>query len=309
MKKEDKYIARELFKAKVLQLEGQAFEDFFVLIMKRVNPQFQSVRAYGNIGDQKNDGFDSTTGTYYQVFAPDNIAKKQTIQEAVKKLENDFSKLYEYWNNYSEIKKFYFVINDKYKGVPPLIIKKVGELNKNPLYEKIEINTFKLDDLQRVFEKLDEDSMLEVIGYISEVSLGMVEYSALNEVVEYLLNTDLPEDYNEKLVVPDFDEKIQFNNLSETARIRLVEGSYQEGTLEKYFNANPGIREILQKKFHALYIDACKKISASAENYSDYRFYHILNEAAPKKTISINACVLVLMSYYFSSCDIFEEPQ
>ncbi len=34
MKKEDKYIARELFKAKVLQLEGQAFEDFFVLIMK-----------------------------------------------------------------------------------------------------------------------------------------------------------------------------------------------------------------------------------------------------------------------------------
>ena len=107
MKKEDKYIARELFKAKVLQLEGQAFEDFFVLIMKRVNPQFQSVRAYGNIGDQKNDGFDSTTGTYYQVFAPDNIAKKQTIQEAVKKLENDFSKLYEYWNNYSEIKKFY----------------------------------------------------------------------------------------------------------------------------------------------------------------------------------------------------------
>lgn len=53
--------------------------------------------------------------------------------------------------------------------------------------------------------------MLEVIGYIPEVSLGMVEYSALNEVVEYLLNTDLPEDYNEKLVVPDFDEKIQFN--------------------------------------------------------------------------------------------------
>lgn len=141
--------------------------------------------------------------------------------------------------------------------------------------------------------------MLEVIGYIPEVSLGMVEYSALNEVVEYLLNTDLPEDYNEKLVVPDFDEKIQFNNLSETARIRLVEGSYQEGTLEKYFNANPGIREILQKKFHALYIDACKKISASAENYSDYRFYHILNEAAPKNYFNKCLCISINVLLFF----------
>ena len=71
---------------------------------------------------------------------------------------------------------------DKYKGVPPLIIKKVGELNKNPLYEKIEINTFKLDDLQRVFEKLDEDSMLEDDSSdgVNEVRIFCFDWLILN---------------------------------------------------------------------------------------------------------------------------------
>ena len=53
MKKEDKYIARIQFKLKVLQSKGQTFEDFFVSVMTKADKDFQPVKAYGNIGDQK----------------------------------------------------------------------------------------------------------------------------------------------------------------------------------------------------------------------------------------------------------------
>ena len=138
--------------------------------------------------------------------------------------------------------------------------------------------------------------------------MAVVEYDALHETVTYLLNTELPEDYSDNLVVPDFDNKIIFNGLSPVVSHHLVTGSYQEGQLMQYFNESPGVKEILQKKFRALYEEAKVQITDQTENCADRRFYYILEQACPKRTMSVQTSVLVLMAYYFSSCDIFEEP-
>ena len=305
----EKYVARLLFKNKVLQYKGQSFEDFFVLIMTKAEPEFQAVKAYGNIGDRKNDGFIRTSGTYYQVYAPEEISKDKTIRDAVCKLENDFKGLYENWNDTCQIKKYYFVINDRYEGLPAPIIQKVCELNADPLYSEIEILTFTAKDLQRVFDALDETDIQEVVGFIPDEPGGMIEYGSLGEVVTYLLNAELPVPMEDKLVVPDFSEKIIFNNLSKEVEANLTVGSYQEGLLNKYFNENPGLKEILQKKFNALYLQACEVISDSQENASDCRCYYIFEKAAPKRTTLIFSCIRALVAYYFSTCDIFEEPK
>ena len=78
MEKEHMYVAKILFKNKVYQHKGQAFEDFFVSIMTKANPEFQAVKAYGNIGDRKNDGFVRSTGTYYMLQFSD-IIKRQCL--------------------------------------------------------------------------------------------------------------------------------------------------------------------------------------------------------------------------------------
>lgn len=57
--------------------------------MTKAEPNFQPVKAYGNIGDRKNDGFVSQTGIYYQVYAPRDVNKEKTVGDAVKKLETD----------------------------------------------------------------------------------------------------------------------------------------------------------------------------------------------------------------------------
>lgn len=309
MSKAEQYIAKIIFRNRILAYKGQQFEDFFVSVMTKFNPNFQPVKAYGNIGDQKNDGFDQTTGTYYQVFAPEDITKDKTINDGVKKLKNDFEGLYEHWDNICPIKYYFFVTNDKYNGIPAPIIRMAIDLDNNPLYKNINIKTFSAKDLENIFDQLDGCSKQDILGFIPDEIMPVIEFDALNEAVSYLLKTELPETFPDSLIVPDFDEKITFNNLSGVVNHQLVMGSYQENLLMQYFNENPGIKEILQKKFHAFYEQAKKDIPESKEHYADSRFFYILEHACSKRTISIQTSILVLMAYYFSSCDIFEEPE
>ena len=81
--KAEQYIEKIIFSNHILQYTGQQYEDFFVAVMTAANPNFQPVKAYGRLGDMKNDGFDAETGTYYQVFAPEDIMKYSTGNEAV----------------------------------------------------------------------------------------------------------------------------------------------------------------------------------------------------------------------------------
>jgi len=309
MTKAEYYIAKIIFKNKILQYKGQAFEDFLIQIMEKYNSNFKPIKAYGNIGDKKNDGFDPTTGTYYQIFAPEDILKDRTINEAVKKLKEDFESLYEKWDNLCSIKKYYFAVNDRYNGVPAPVVEMAIQLGREAKYKGIEINIFMAKDLEKIFSQLGELDIQDIIGYIPDEALPMIEFEALSETVSYLLSVDIPINGADNLVVPDFDEKISFNGLTDYVNHLLTTGSYQEGILVKYFNENPGVKEVLQKKFNSLYGQSKAAVNDSQDNYPDLRFFYILEKACVKGTLPIRTSVLVLMAYYFSSCDIFEEPE
>ena len=62
-------------------------------MMQYAKPRFRPVKAHGSIGDKKNDGYDSKTGTYYQVYAPDDVRKTQG--EALSKLRRDFKLVFD----------------------------------------------------------------------------------------------------------------------------------------------------------------------------------------------------------------------
>lgn len=282
----EQYIANIAFRNHIYTYTGQQFEDFFVSIMTKSNSSFYPVKAYGKTGDEKNDGFDRINGIYYQIFAPEDLQKNQTIYEAVKKLKLDFKGLYEHWNNVVPIKEYNFVINDKYKGVPSLIHKTIIELNKE--YSDVSINLMTAQDLERIFNQLDWNSKHDIIGFIPDEIFPVVEYDALNETVSHLMKVELGINSPDSFIVPDFDEKIIFNGLSDIVKSELVTGSYQENLLTQYFNENPGIREVLQKKFNGLYLQAKKEISDSQEHAADCRFYFILEKACPKNTMPIH---------------------
>ena len=95
MTKDERYIATLQFQNKVLKSSGNSYEELFTCVMQQANPYFTQVKPQGSWGDKKNDGFDPTTGTYYQVYAPENLST--TEKKAIAKLNEDFNGLKAFW--------------------------------------------------------------------------------------------------------------------------------------------------------------------------------------------------------------------
>jgi hypothetical protein len=73
MNSQEKALARKMFKLKIHESNGQAFEDLFTSIMNYAESDFQAIKPWGNIGDRKNDGYIESKGIFFQVFAPEDI--------------------------------------------------------------------------------------------------------------------------------------------------------------------------------------------------------------------------------------------
>lgn len=301
----DKYIVRIMLKNKIYSSDGSAFERLFSDIMSKYNPKFEQVKPYGNVGDRKNDGFDKTMGEYYQVFAPEILEK--TIADAVKKLDDDFKGLYNYWNTLCPIKTYNFVINDKYKGAPQPLHGKMLELAK--AYPDICFNIITVNRLEDYFLTLSEDDMVAIVGYLVNPTLQL-DYSALTEVLNHLMNARGHIEKSDLRSVPDFEEKIKFNGINLQVASLIRSASYQVGNLEQYFKRNSEFtRTEIQKRITDCYLNAQSAIDSSAEDYADSVVLRMVEDICPAGALAAKNAALILIAYYFESCDIFERPE
>ncbi len=152
-------LARQAFRYKVHSFQGQGYEDLFVQVMQYKNRQFRPVKPQGRFGDRKNDGFDPERGLYYQVFAPEDLRKNPST--AVKKIRGDFAGLKKAWKN---IREFYFVINDKYRGVYPEIEAELEAIKRK--YRLKVCKPFLAHDLEATLFSLPDDVLAFVSGLI-----------------------------------------------------------------------------------------------------------------------------------------------
>lgn len=310
MNAHENYFAKILFRNRVLELSGMAFQQFFVEIMNSANPNFRSPKPHGKEGDWKCDGFDGTTGKFYQVYSPEKPAEK--ITDAVAKLEDAFKGMLEKWNDFAPVKEYFFVFNDNlWGGVYPEIEKRLSDLSKK---HGIPCSPFLSKDLLRVFENLGDEAKMDCLKCpIPETTNSnmVVNFGALNEVISHILALPYEPRKSGKIFLnPKFLEKIEFNALSQSVADLLKRGAYQVGALERYFLDNPDLKVILQEKFSALYDESKRVIADDHPEHSDELFFFIFEKACPDKTAQFfGNAVEVLMSYYFECCDIFEPPK
>jgi hypothetical protein len=305
MTSQEKYIARIMLKNKILQSDKQAYEDLFVRVMQNSNSQFQPVKPQGRIGDKKNDGFDKIAGKYYQVYAPEDL--QSTEDSALSKIDEDFEGLKTHWTKEGfDIKEYYFVVNDKYKGAYPTLHSKAQEIQTK---NKIKAEIFLTKNLEDTFMKLSEDKIFDVVGFIPDgLDIQGIEYDVISEVIRHLMavNASTAEELIPTSV--DYEKKIQFNSLSRAMSDYLNSGHRQIYAVQDYFELNSSfLKDDLRKRFSVLYSQGVSEIP-DGETKNDQIFLFIRDKSCPKKTLGIQNAVHILMAYYFECCDIFEAP-
>ena len=291
-----KAIARKFFKLRILESDGQSFEDLFTCIMQYAEPDFQQIKPRGNIGDCKNDGYIRSKGIYFQVYAPEDISK--SMNKAVKKLESDFSGLLEKWEG---VKEYHFVINDKYKGVPPHLAQVIQKIDED---YSIKADIWTVNKLEDLVLSLDDDKILTIVGGLpNPADISTLDYGTLGEVIKHLMKVDISIQDSD-IVYPNWDDKIKFNGLSEMVAKWLDAGFLHIVELDKYLNNESNFHaEEVKNKIRKIYIDKEKKFSG------DELFIEIMNAVSPKAEISFQNAAIIIMAKYFEICEIFEEPK
>ena len=298
MNLQERTLSRQLFQNKILKADGQAFEDIFTSIMNYAKADFRSIKPWGNIGDRKNDGYIRTKGIFYQVFAPEDI--KKSYVKVVSKIKRDFKSLQSYWKNINE---FYFVVNDKYKGVNADCERTIQDIKLDHSLREADFLLAK--DLENILFNLDDDQIFNVVGNAPDPALiKQLDYSILGEVIRYIMKLSLSSGKQAKIILPDWKEKIEFNNLTNPIAKYLDNGYFQIRSLEKYLSNNSDfLADSLRDKMNDIYIQ--EKLRKDG----DELFWAIVNRASPQASQMYQTAVIVIMSKYFESCDIFEELQ
>ena len=294
---QEKTLARQLFQNKILKADGQIFENIFSAIMNYAETDFQQIKPWGNIGDRKNDGYIKTKGIFYQVYAPEDIQK--SYPNVVSKLKEDFDGLKAQW---SPVNEFYFVVNDKDNGVNADCEKTIQEIKISHNLNNAGILTVK--HLENILFELEDDQIFSITGFIPDpANIKQLDFSILNEVIGHIMQLPLNDGDKPKIVVPEWDEKIKLNVLSESVSQLLSNGSFQSYSLEAYLKNNSDfLTDSLRDKMNEVY-------SHEKENKrGDELFWAIVNSASPKAERMYQTSVIVIMSKYFETCDIFEEP-
>lgn len=299
---QEKIIAQMYFKLKIYQKNGYEFQNFFTSIMNKYEPNYMTIKTQGRLGDKKNDGYIPSKGIYFQVYSPE----KMDANDAISKIEEDLKGLMEYWDKICKVKEYNFVINDKYAGAYPSINEKI--LKEGQKYN-INAKLLLANHLENIFFKLKDEEITEILGSIITVPIENLSFNSLNEVINGIMN--LPIKDTESLVLPaEMEEKIKFNNLNEQIENILNQHSIYTGQLEEYFsNKGDFEREKIQQILSNIYEESKNEIDEGDRDANSLRFFYIVKKITPPKaSVSIINAVYILMSYYFESCDIFQNP-
>lgn len=303
MNRNEKYVARLVTQQRILQAVGFTYQDLFSLAMEQANSNFVKIKPQGALGDRKNDGYDPTTGTYYQVYSPEDLSDIA----AAGKLTEDFAGLKSYWDGFSQIQEFIYVVNDRYRGSYPTIERELGTLRvANP---SITFKLFRAKDIEDIILGLTDEKLLNVTGFLGDIKgFGAIDITALGSVIRHLLKQDAPEKAEQLPEDPDFEKKLVFNGLTKPVATRLRAASYQTNLIDEYFEVNSAfVKDDLKLRFAELYSESAAATAAGPER-SDSIFFAIWEKASPDSSMPVRAAVLILMAYYFEYCDIFETP-
>ena len=303
-------IADKYLECRVLRATGQAYEDLFTDVMTLHDAAFHPVKPQGSVGDRKNDGFCGIQGKYFQVYAPEDLSQK--VGDAVTKLETDFAGLLAYWNSLSPVKEFHFVVNDRFKGTYPPIEAALLKLKK--AHGLTECRPFLNCDLMRIIGQLSDRDLLKIAGHLpSPQDIADLDFTVFTDVLSHVINHGHAITPGAIMRVPDFNEKIRLNRISAPVGSLLTAANLQSGAVDGFFNSHGTFsKKAIRDKLAEIYADCRNAVDCAPPmkgEPGDIIFFSLLENITPQPvTRHSQDASIVLLAYFFETCDIYQDP-
>ena len=287
---------RQAAKIKYLELRRQEFQAWVGEILgKSLAGDYENIRL--TQGDGGLDGIILSRSAVVAVNAP----REQTAASLETKILDDYAKGKKTLADRGvELKVFIFIHNDEglTKDTGPALMR----LRQS---EGIEVECWTFERIWKELQDLGVEELEAMFGQgLSTSNVDQLQMPHVREVIEYLTKLGEEPPALGDLVIPD-PAKLEFNNLSVENQDMLRVGRTKHGLVEQFIEGMTDIAagEAIAEAFRIKYA----AVKESGENADD--IFHVLWDFAGGNHFTMPpqiAAVTAILSYYFHSCDIFE---
>jgi hypothetical protein len=285
------------FKVAFLENKASAFQTLFEVVMSKAYPgQFMACKPWGNVGDQKNDGYLASERTLFQVYGPDELEAVKTVQ----KIDEDFTGAIPHWEKYFD--KWVFVHNAS--ALSPHVQRKIMELRA--AHPEITIETWSWEELRLRFNSLSLDAKQSMYGPApTDKAKQNLNAEEIRHVLDHILASDTSAE--ETLAVPP--GKIEHNRLAKNTESLLMMGFEKAAMVGTYFDriSDPTYADRIANTFKEKYVELR---DADLPAHPDDIFHGLAMWAGVGNSPTSGQLVAIytVLAYFFEQCEIFEAP-
>lgn len=292
---------RFVLRAKLDEIYGNAFQDFFHDLMCLRYKDFLDVRTAGNLGDVGSDGISLVSGKLYSCYGPETVKTSKIVA----KVRDDLEKALE--KRRGEFHTFVFVHSDR-RGMHPIVSQEIAALrNENPEleFEYFGFRHFR-DEASRLSKEQVEDLLQQELP-VQEL-VYRVELDEIETLLKHLKGTR-PLDYTTQEIHPVSKQKLDFNSFGEDTKDEIRQAIIRSSALiDKYYADAYRVAE--RDEIAARFREEFEQLRESTPGENpDEIFYQmelfLLGNLTPK--ISERRAATVVLAYFFQSCDIFDD--
>jgi hypothetical protein len=290
--------AKVVFEAQFVELHDNGFQEYFQKLMQYRYPTFLPVRPYGQLGDRGSDGLCADQEKLFACYGPqmpndhDTRAKfRKDLALALLRRSGEFS-------------RFVFVHNDRL-GMHPLIASEIASAQcKHPTLSFEQMGKVAI---WREFMRLELDEVQDMLGQEIRVEPRVygISLTHLEPLLAHLGRTRDRDTWSEPHVVPM--NKLEFNTLGPDIQDYLIHGMRFTKQIADYYD---GYYDVLARDetaacFREKYESLRNQGLRPDETFQEL-FVHVAGNRVPDAMTYTS--IYTILSYFFQTCDIFEEP-
>lgn len=299
----ERMFVKTMFRDRMADLNGLAFEDFFIRIMTARYADFVEVRTHGSIGDLSSDGLRLHDGKLYACYAPETF-DADSARDVKKKFTGDLTGALA--KRAGEFQTFVFVYNDPRRGLHPEITQLLAQARRG--HAPLAFETLGPRQLLGELFRLVKYQIEEVFGAPIPVEdvvygVGLEDLKPLlDHLVERRRQTNGQQSPREVSAL-----KMDYNQLDEDDREMLRRGMLHTHLVEENYQGLTDVteRDEVAADFNAYYRGIATVYSTAADVVYELEKYVAGNRHLDRASAR---ALSVVLAYFFETCDILAEP-